>query len=163
MHWGWKNVNALTMLADDGTPTTHEDDPDRAVLAALAIQEAVHRYAAALTEQDGIELKLKIGASTGEVIAVTMGGHAHREETAMGRAVTLAARMEESCEPGTVLVDENTYRSARGLFEWQSLGEIAVKGLEQPLAVYRPLAHSAMPGREQSIEEQDSPLPGIAL
>ena len=72
-------------------------------------------------------------------------------------------QFEQACKPGTVLVDENTYRSARGLFEWQSLGEIAVKGLEQPLAVYRPLAHSAMPGREQSIEEQDSPLPGIAL
>ena len=107
-------------------------------------------------------LKPKIGVSTGEVIAVTMGGHARREETAMGQAVTLAARMEESCKPGTVLVGKNTYRSARELFEWQSLGETAVKGLEQPLAVYRPLAHDTMPGKERSIEGQDSPRLGRA-
>jgi hypothetical protein len=58
----------------------------------------------------------------------------------MGAGIALAARMETAAEPGTVLVSDNTYRLVELRFEWQPLGEITVKGVSQPVAVYRPLA-----------------------
>src|SRR5690349_4132532 len=61
----------------------------------------------------------------------------------MGMAVTIAARLETSAEPGTVLVSERTYRLVDSLFSWEPLDRISVKGISQPMAVYRPLAHVA--------------------
>jgi hypothetical protein len=58
----------------------------------------------------------------------------------MGMTVALAARMEQSAEPGTVLVSDSTYRLCKAQFEWHALGEITVKGISQPLPVYRPIA-----------------------
>jgi class 3 adenylate cyclase/tetratricopeptide (TPR) repeat protein len=153
------------LLAFFGLPTAHEDDPERAVLAALAMQDEIKRYAEELSERERIELLLRVGVNTGEVIAASLGdGRQHREETAMGRAVALAARMETACEPGTVLVTEDTYRLVSAMFEWQALGEIAVKGVSEPLAAYRPLARAvhdnAITGRGRGTEGLSSPLVG---
>jgi class 3 adenylate cyclase len=149
------------LVAFFGLPAAHEDDPERAVLAALAMQDAVKRYAAELAESQGIELLLRVGINTGEVIAASVGdSRQHSEETAMGRAIALAARMETASEPGTVLATENTYRLVAPLFEWQALGEITVKGVSQPLAVYRPLAPCAAPGRGRGIAGVETPLVG---
>jgi class 3 adenylate cyclase len=148
------------LVAFFGLATAHEDDPERALLAALAMQDAVKVYAAELAEREGIALSLRIGVNTGEVIAATVGERHHREATAMGRAVALADRMEKACEPGTVLVAEDTYRLVAPLFEWQALGEIAAKGVSQPLDVYRPLAHKATTTKGRGIEGLESPLVG---
>ncbi len=149
------------LVAFFGLSTAHEDDPERAVLAALAMQDAIKRYASELSERQEVELLLRVGVNTGEVIAASVGdSHQYREETAMGRAVALAARMETACEPGTVLVTEDTYRLVAPLFTWQALGEIAVKGVSQPLDVYRPLEHITTAGRGWGIAGLMSPLVG---
>jgi len=149
------------LVAFFGAQATHEDDPERALLAGLAMQEAVQRYAAELAESEGVELRLRVGVNTGEVIAAQVGdSRQHREETAMGRAIALAARMETACEPGTVLVSEETYRLVAPLFQWQSLGQISVKGYDEPVAVYRPLADRGGAGKGRGIEGLDSPLVG---
>jgi predicted ATPase/class 3 adenylate cyclase/DNA-binding SARP family transcriptional activator len=149
------------LVAFFGLPTAHEDDPERAVLAALAMQGAVEEYAAELLEQEGIDLSLRVGVNTGEVIAASVGDHRHhREATAMGRAVALASRMETACEPGTTLVTEDTYRLVAPLFEWQALGEIVVKGVSQPIAVYRPLARAA-PARDEAISDKGRGVAGL--
>jgi class 3 adenylate cyclase/tetratricopeptide (TPR) repeat protein len=149
------------LVAFFGVPTAHEDDPERAVLAALAMQEAVKEYAADLAERTGIEILLRVGMNTGEVIAATVGDHQqHAEDTAMGRAIALAARMETAAEPGTVLVTENTYRLVQPLFEWKFLGEISVKGVSEPVIVYRPLAHKIPGGKGRGIAGLSSPLVG---
>jgi class 3 adenylate cyclase len=150
------------LLAFFGATSTHEDDPERAVLAALAMQTAIHPYAAELAEGEDIDLRLRVGVNTGQVIAATVGdSHQHSEETAMGEAITLAARMEESAEPGTVLVSENTYRLVQSRFEWQPLGEITVRGISHPVAVYRPLTHRADVERPQRLQLYGLSIPLI--
>jgi len=129
------------LVAFFGATSAHEDDPERAVLAGLAMQTALKPYAAELAEQEDIDLQLRVGINTGEVIVASIGDRRqYSEDTAMGEAIALAARMETAAEPGTVLVSENTYRLVESRFEWQPLGEITVKGVSQPVAVYRPLA-----------------------
>lgn len=129
------------LVALFGAKAANEDDPEHAVMAALAMQEAIKPYAAELARREGIELILRVGVNTGEVIVTSVGDNSqYSEDTAMGEALTVAARMESAAEPGTVLVSENTYRLVKNQFEWQPLGEIVVKGISHPIAVYRPLA-----------------------
>jgi len=149
------------LVAFFGAKAAQEDDPERALRAALAMQEAFKLYAAKLTAVRNIELLLRIGVNTGEVIAAEVGDRSqYSEATAMGRAVALAARMESAAQPGTVLVSIDTYQLTRPLFEWQALGEIWVKGISQPVAVYRPLAAIPVEGKGRGIEGLSSPLVG---
>jgi predicted ATPase/class 3 adenylate cyclase len=128
------------LIAFFGAPIAHEDDPERAVLAAIMMQKSIKRYAAELNERNGIDLNLRVGVNTGEVIVASVGdNNQYVEDTAMGEAAAMAARMETAAEPGTVLVSENTYRLVESKFKWQSLGAISVKGVSQPISVYRPL------------------------
>jgi predicted ATPase len=78
----------------------------------------------------------------------------------MGRAIAVAARMESAAQPATVLVTVETYRLTRRLFEWQALGEIAVKGVSHPVTVYRPLSARAIQGKGRGIAGLSSPLIG---
>lgn len=132
------------LVAFFGTRVAHEDDPERAILAALAMQASVSRFAAQLASEQDVDLRLRVGVNTGEVIVARIGDRSqHSEDTAMGEAIALAARMEQAAEPGTVLVSENTYQLVESAFEWEPLGQIAVKGISQPVAVYRPAAPRA--------------------
>ncbi len=152
------------LVAFFGATAAHEDDPERAVLAALGMQRAVESHAAELTkggtsltpvpddehadrppasnapDDEHFDLCVRVGVNTGELIVTSVGGHRHREDTAMGEAITVAARMEAAAEPGTVLVSENTYRLVESQFRWQPLGQIAVQGVKRPISIYRPLA-----------------------
>jgi class 3 adenylate cyclase len=128
------------LLAFFGALSAHEDDPERAVLASLSMQQQFTRYVEQNCDPDCQNLRLRVGLSTGEVIVANLGGSRHQEETGMGMTVALAARMEQSAEPGTVLVSDSTYRLCKAQFDWQSLGEITVKGISQPIAVYRPIS-----------------------
>ena len=133
------------LIAFFGATDAHEDDPERAVLAAWSMQQALMPYASELADHAALDLKLRVGVNTGQVIVASVGdSRQHQEDTAMGEAVTLAARMEASAEPGTVLVSENTFALVESKFEWQSLGEITVKGVSQPIAVHRPLRPLAL-------------------
>ncbi|MCA9994293.1 MAG: AAA family ATPase [Anaerolineales bacterium] len=130
------------LVAFFGATSAHEDDPERAVLAGLAIQQSIQRHADKLQATDLPHLQVRIGINTGEIIVTAIGdSQQFREETAMGEGIMLAARMETSAAPGTVLVSDSTYRLVSSLFEWDALGELPIKGLSQPVAVYRPLAH----------------------
>ncbi|MBN1873293.1 MAG: AAA family ATPase [Anaerolineae bacterium] len=130
------------LVAFFGTSVAHEDDPERAVMAAMAMQQAIQPYAAEL-QHEGIDLRLRVGVNTGQVIVTHVGDRqCYSEDTAMGEAIALAARMESAAEPGTVLVSENTYPLVQSQFEWLPLGEIRVKGVSHPIAVYRPLSLS---------------------
>jgi len=148
------------LVAFFGTTTAHEDDPERAVLAGMAMQAALQPFAADLEKREGISLALRVGVNTGEVIVTSVGNdRQYREETAMGEAIALAARMETAAEPGTVLVSENTFRLTASQFEWLPLGEIKVKGVSAPIAVYRPLAPYASLERPEAYD-LSSPLIG---
>lgn len=131
------------MVAFFGATRAHEDDPERAVLAALAMQQSVGTFAAQIERQQGISLRLRVGVSTGEVIVSSAAQRPPHAEVAMGAAIAVATRMEAAAEPGTVLVSEHTYRLVASSFDWQPLGRITVRGISQPIEVYRPLAHKA--------------------
>lgn len=126
------------LVAFFGAWQAHEDDPERALLAALNLQQALNQQAGELLKGSNIQLLVRVGVHTGEVITTNIGIDAqHLEDTAMGAAVTLAARLEAAAEPGTILVSEHTYRLVEAQFKWQALGQIPIRGLAQPVAVYR--------------------------
>ena len=129
------------LVAFFGATAAHEDDPERAILAALSMQRAFELYVREPAQSEATDLRMRVGVSTGEVIVASGGGRQQWQETAMGMAVAIAARMEAAAEPGTVLVSEHTYRLVESQFDWQSLGQISVKGVSQPVAVYRPQRH----------------------
>jgi class 3 adenylate cyclase/tetratricopeptide (TPR) repeat protein len=129
------------LVAFFGAKAANEDDPEHAVLAALAMQDAIKPYAEELSRKEGIELILRVGVNTGEIIVANYGvGSQFSDDTPMGEALTVASRMETAAEPGTVLVSENTYRLVRMAFNWLPLGEIMVKGISHPIPVFRPLS-----------------------
>jgi class 3 adenylate cyclase len=96
------------LLAFFGAPIAHEDDPQRAVLAGLGILDAIHTYSAGVRQRWGLELEVRVGINTGLVVVGAMGSDLRMEYTALGDAVNMAARMEQTAQPGTVQVTEAT-------------------------------------------------------
>ena len=102
------------LVAFFGIPVAHEDDQERAVLAALGLQQAIRATAEELKAREGIELQLRVGASTGEVITAGFGGGpAQGQDTVIGAAIALAEGLATAAEPGNVLVSGSTYRRVR--------------------------------------------------
>jgi class 3 adenylate cyclase len=129
------------LVAFFGARDAHEDDPERAVLAALAMQEGFEQYKREFEPVESQDLKLRIGINTDELIVAQVGTKGlHRENTAMGEAIALAARLEAEAEPGTILVSDITYNLVAEKFHWIDLGNINIKGIVEPVHVYRPLA-----------------------
>lgn len=149
------------MVAFFGATSAHEDDPERAVLAALAMQRALAQFMREQGPDTAAGLQMRVGVNTGEVIVPHRGERQQWEETAMGMAVAIASRIEAAAEPGTVLVSEHTYRLIDSQFEWQPLDEISVKGVSQPIAVYQPRAHITVPEDVPHRHEFPNLLPRI--
>lgn len=129
------------LVAFFGARDAHEDDPERAVLAALAMQEGFERYKDDFEPFQAQSLKLRVGINTDELIVAQVGTLGkHTEDTAMGEAIALAARLEAAAEPGTILVSESTHHLVENKFHWINLGKIDLKGINAPVQVYRPIA-----------------------
>ncbi len=124
------------IMALFGAPVAHEDDPERAVLAAWEMQHAAQRHAAELEARTGIGLKVRIGLNTGLVVAGAVGGTQRSDYTVMGDTVNLAQRMEANAKPGKVLVTAETWNLSRHAFDFTALAPIMVKGKAEPVAVY---------------------------
>ena len=129
------------LVAVFGMTSAHEDDPERAVLAGLAMQRSFTTFAAEMRKSQEIDLRLRVGISTGEVIITSVGNrYTHEEDSTMGKAVATASRLESAAEPGTVLVSEDTSRLASAQFKWQNLGTLPALGNSPSLNIYRPMA-----------------------
>ncbi|MDX1415578.1 MAG: adenylate/guanylate cyclase domain-containing protein [Candidatus Promineifilaceae bacterium] len=148
------------ILAFFGAPIAHEDDPVRAVLAGLDIVTEFERYQEQVCSVYGLQILPRVGINTGKVVVGTVGTDLRMEYTAMGDAINLAARMEQTAEPGTVQVAEATYRSIAPMFEVVDLGEITVRGKADPVRAYRVLGRKAEPGRLRREKGFESPLVG---
>ena len=148
------------ILAFFGAPLAHEDDPQRAVLAALDIVEGIVPYHEQLERQKGMSLDVRVGINTGLVVVGEVGSDLRVEYTAMGDAINLAARMEQTAEAGTVQISGDTHKLVAPLFEFENLGGIAVKGKAEPVAAYRVLKAKADPGSLRGIEGLSSVLVG---
>jgi class 3 adenylate cyclase/tetratricopeptide (TPR) repeat protein len=118
------------VMAVFGVPVAHEDDPERAVRAALRIQEAVAELNAA---HEGRDRAVRIGINSGEAV-VTTGGEG---EHIVGDVVNTASRIESIAPPGGVVVGEATHRATELLIEYEDLAPVEVKGKAKPLGVWR--------------------------
>jgi class 3 adenylate cyclase/tetratricopeptide (TPR) repeat protein len=149
------------VLAFFGAPIAHENDPERAIRAALDIIEGAQRYAARLEKDRGIPgFNVRVGINTGLVVVGQVGSDLRVEYTAMGDAINLAARMESAAEPGTVLISEATHKLIAPLFETEPLGSVQVKGKVEPVSVFRVRAAKEVPGKVRGITGLESPLVG---
>src|SRR5207253_7113367 len=92
------------ILAFFGAPIAHEDDPQRAVLAALDIIEEIRPFRERMKRERGLDFDVRVGINTGLVVVGAVGSDLRMEYTAMGDAVNLASRMEQMAEPGTVQI-----------------------------------------------------------
>jgi class 3 adenylate cyclase/tetratricopeptide (TPR) repeat protein len=148
------------LLAFFGAPISHEDDPQRAILAGLEIVQAVHDYGQEVKSRLGIELDVRVGINTGLVVVGAVGSDLRVEYTALGNAINLAAGMEQAAEPGSVLVAEATYKQTVPLFDYEEIQDVPIKGRQEPLTAYRPLARKAEPGSLRGLSGLSSPLIG---
>lgn len=148
------------ILAFFGAPIAHEDDPTRAILAGLEIQAGIKGYADEMRAKHKIEFGLRVGINTGLVVVGEIGSDLRMEYTAIGDAINLAARMEQTAQPGTVQVTEETYKLVAPLFDFEALGDIEVKGKAAPVKAYRVLKAKQTPGQLRGLEGFSSPLVG---
>ncbi|MAT96538.1 MAG: hypothetical protein CL608_05290 [Anaerolineaceae bacterium] len=127
------------VLVTFGAPIAHEDDAERAVRAALAMQEALAKLNQMLPDELGLsdwQLSQRIGISYSYVFAGYVGASWRHEYTVMGDEVNLAARLMSAAKEGCVLVNENVRRQTEAVAELQPEGEVQLKGKSQPVPIF---------------------------
>ncbi len=132
------------IMALFGAPVAHEDDAERALRAAWEMQQAAQAFSDRLSERTGISLKVRIGISTGLVVAGEVGGLGHRDYSVLGDTVNLAQRMEAAAKPGTVLVASETRRQGGAGFTFSEMPPILVKGKTLSVGCFELLGLAAM-------------------
>jgi class 3 adenylate cyclase len=145
-----------------GAPVAHEDDPVRAVSAALDLVAAVQGYAGEVRRRHGIDFAMRACLNTGPVVLGVVGEDLRYEYTAMGATVNLAARLKFAAEPMSVLITEDTHRFIEPFFDARDLGPIAVKGVPGPVRVYQVQGARVRPGRLRGLDAAglQSPMVG---
>jgi class 3 adenylate cyclase len=147
------------VLAVWGAPIAYEDHAERAVRAALEMQECARTH----SEEFG-GLPLRIGVNTGELMFAPVGPEGRREQTVLGDVVNTASRLQTSAPRGGILVGEETWRATRRSIRYEGVDPFVVKGKEEPLDAWlaveplasvpieRPLSSVPMVGRERELE-----------
>ena len=138
------------IMALFGAPLAHEDHAVRACYAALAMQEAMRRYSAEVRRTHGVEVQIRVGLNSGEVVVRAIGNDLHMDYSAIGQTTHLAARMEQLATPGSIRLTAETLRLAEGLLQVTPLGPVPVKGLPEPVEVYELVGASALRRRLQA-------------
>ena len=135
------------LLVYFGYPHAHEDDAHRAVRTGLSILDAMVDLRTRLKQGNGIQLAVRVGIHTGLVVVGAMGGGTRQEQLALGETPNVAARIQGLATPNTLVVSSATYRLIQGYFECQDLGTQTLRGVAEPVAVYRVLQESGARGR----------------
>jgi len=148
------------ILAFFGAPIGHEDDPERAVRAGLEIVAQIEPFRRDVKERWGVDFDVRVGINTGLVVVGAIGSDLRVEYTAMGDAVNVAARMEQTAQPGTVQISDATRRLVDGLFGFESLGPIDVKGRSEPVEAHRVVKVMTRPDATRGIPGMRAPMIG---
>ncbi len=148
------------VMAVFGVPVAHEDDPSRALRAALRMRRRLVELNLDLEQRYGVRLAMRTGVNTGDVVA----SRDVRAEVGMvtGDAVNAAARLEQTADAGQILVSERTARAARG-FRFSDVGPLAVRGKSRPVATVELLDEGLdeLPGgRERGVPGLRAPMVG---
>ncbi|MEX2222418.1 MAG: adenylate/guanylate cyclase domain-containing protein [Candidatus Rokuibacteriota bacterium] len=138
------------IMALFGAPLAHEDHAVRACYAALRMQEAVRHYSEEARRVHGIEVQIRAGLNSGDVVVRAIGSDLRMDYTAVGQTTNLAARMEQLASPGTIRLTAETLRLAEGFVRVTPLGPIPVKGLTDPVDVFKLDGEAAIRTRLQA-------------
>jgi len=138
------------IMALFGAPVAHEDHAVRACYAALRMHGAVRRYAEDLRRSQGLDVQIRVGLNSGEVVVRSIGSDLHMDYTAVGQTTHLAARMEQLARPGATIVTGDTLRLCEGYVQVNPLGPTPVKGLGEQVEVYELMGAGAARTRLQA-------------
>jgi class 3 adenylate cyclase len=133
-----------------GAPIAHEDHAVRACYAALAMQTAMQPYTDEVRRQHGIEMQIRVGLNSGEVVVRSIGNDLHMDYSAVGPTTHLAARMEQLARPGSIRFPASTMRLVEGFIRVQAIGSVPVKGMTEPVEVYELTGASTVKRRLQA-------------
>ena len=120
------------IMALFGAPIAHEDHAVRACYAALAMQAAMRAYTEEVRRTHGLELQMRVGLNSGEVVVRAIGNDLHMDYSAVGQTTHLAARMEQLATPGSILLTAATLRLVEGLVQVKPWGPCRSRGWPSP-------------------------------
>ena len=138
------------IMALFGAPIAHEDHALRACYAALAMQAAMQPTTEEVRRTRGLELRMRVGLNSGEVVVRAIGNDLHMDYSAVGETTVLAARMEQMATPGSIRLTPSTLGLVEGLVRVHALGPVPVKGLPEPVDVFELVGASALRRRFQA-------------
>src|SRR4029453_17783310 len=138
------------IMALFGAPIAHEDHALRASYAALAMQAAMRQYTEEVRRTRGLELRMRVGLNSGEVVVRAIGNDLHMDYSAVGETTHLPARMEQLATPGSIRFTVATLRLVEGLVQATALGPVPVKGLVEPVEVFELVGASGVRRRLQA-------------
>ncbi|RIK47349.1 MAG: hypothetical protein DCC58_00105 [Chloroflexi bacterium] len=148
------------ILAFFGAPNAHEDDPQRAIMAGLAILDAIQPLRDRVLRTWGLDFNVRIGINTGVLVVGDFGSRDWFEYTAMGDAINLAAKIQQAGQGGRVHVATATYRLTEPLFAFEPAGEIEIGGAGRREAVYRVVGQLDVAGKLWDVAGMGAPLVG---
>ena len=138
------------IMALFGAPLAHEDHAVRACYAALGMQDAIRRYTEEVRRSHGIEVQIRVGINSGDVVVRSIGNDLRMDYTAVGQTTHLAARMEQLAPPGVTRLTSETVRLAEGFVQVKPLGAIPIKGVAEPMDVFELVGAAAVRTRLQA-------------
>ena len=149
------------ILAYFGFPSAHEDDANRAIQAGLGIVASIKSISAQFAAQTGIAISVRVGIHTGLVVVGDIDQvNALESNAIVGHTPNLAARLQSVAKPNTVVISSDTYKLIRGYFEAAELGSHELKGVSQPVQLYRIEGESNARSRLDAASGQFTPFAG---
>ncbi len=127
------------IMALFGAPDPQPDHAARACQAALWMQEAIAAYSNALRSSQGVDVQIRVGVNSGEVIVRSVASDLRWDYTAVGAPTHVAARMEQLATPGGIVITADTLAHVRGLIDARPLGHVVVKGVSAGVEAYEVL------------------------
>src|SRR5262245_7718066 len=135
-----------------GAPIAHEDHAQRALYAALRMQDNLRHYADRLRLEQGLTLQIRVGLNTGEVVVRSIRtDDLHTDYVPIGHATSLAARMQSLANAGSIVVSAPTFRLTDGYFAFHALGGAQIKGVSEPVQIYEVMSVEPLRTRLQVV------------
>ncbi|MBI5876963.1 MAG: tetratricopeptide repeat protein [Chloroflexi bacterium] len=160
-HEGWfDKFLGDGLMAIFGAPVAHEDDPPRAVRAALDMQRALRQINEELDPRLNVTLRLRMGLNAGPVVVSAMDTSMGFNYTPLGDAVNVASRLQTIAEPGSIVVSRAVYEPVKALFDFTELGSIRVRNRVEPVEIFQVAGVKRLPGQTRGIPGFQAPMVG---
>lgn len=138
------------ILALFGAPIAHEDHPQRAIYAALRMQDAMREFTDRMVPRQEGPLRIRVGIHTGEVVVRAIRTEdLQTDYDPVGQTIHLASRLEGLASPGSIVISGTTGRLVEGYFTFKAMGYIPVKGVDAPMNLFEVLGPGTMQTRMQ--------------